>query len=132
MNIFARFTGICANKHPMACAGIHFSSAFFLLMLCVSNADRQVTFTCNGDSKAGVKGDAGVPGKRGPTGMRNPAGPDGPPGPRGNSADVTALTEQVRRMNATLMEMRQHLSRIPCELPLFFFKTATKVLSQIT
>ena len=126
MIIFTRITEICANKHPMACAGIHFSWVFFLLMLCVSNADRQVTFTCDGDSKAGVKGDAGVPGKRGPTEMRGPAGPDGPPGPRGNSADVTALTEQVRRMNATLMEMRQHLSRIPCELPLFFVKLLPK------
>ena len=115
---------------------IHFFWMFFLLVFCVSNADRQVTFTCDGDSGAGVKGDAGVPGKRGPTGIRGPAGsagpagPGGPPGPPGNSADVTALTDQVRRMNATLMEMRQHLNQIPSELPLLFFQLQTTPFSK--
>ena len=93
-------------KHWMFFAVI----AIFFRMSC---SDRQVTFTCDGDGEAGVKGEAGVPGKRGP------AGPRGPIGPAGSTADLTELTELVRRMNESLMQLRHYVDRIPSKSAVF-------------
>jgi len=79
----------------------------------VSDCDRQVTFTCDGEDGSGEKGDPGHPGKRGPIG--NPGAP-GPIGPKGDDADVTALEETIRRLNENVMELQRRNSLLPSTL----------------
>ena len=87
---------------------------FVLLTLYhVSICDRQVTFTCDGDEGSGMKGDPGPPGKRGPIG--NP-GSSGPIGPKGNAADVTALEQEVRRLNEMVLEFRRRSTLLPSKM----------------
>ena len=84
-----------------------------LILFHVSVCDRQVTFTCDGDEGSGTKGDPGPPGKRGPIG--NPGSP-GPIGPKGNTADVTTLEQEVRRLNEMVLELRRRSTLLPSKL----------------
>ena len=80
---------------------------FFQTIIGSSKCDRQVTFTCDGDSGSATRGEPGPPGKRGPIGM------PGPVGPQGNKADVTILEGMIREMNQTLNELQRYSRLLP-------------------
>ena len=80
---------------------------FFQTFICLSSCDRQVTFTCDGDSGSATKGEPGPPGKRGPIEM------PGPVGPQGNEANLTILEGMIREINRTLNELQRHARLLP-------------------
>ena len=87
-----------------------------LVLLTLSNlsvCNRQITFTCDGDEESGTRRNSGPPGKRGPMGNR---GNPGPIGPKGNAADVTALEEEVGRLNEIVMELQRRSTLLPSKL----------------
>ena len=84
----------------------------YVLLLRFSDS-AEISFTCDAENRATMKGDPGTPGKRGPEG---PVGSPGPVGPKGDSADVTSLHDDVRRLNDTVTELKRKLALRPSEL----------------
>ena len=78
-----------------------------LFLFRLINSDRQVTFTCDGNGGPEVKGEPGAPGKRGPQGL---PGMTGPKGQKGTSVDVSALENQIKMLNKSLMMLRRELN----------------------
>ena len=88
------------------------SLVVFVIVIRFSDS-AEVSFTCDAENRATMKGDPGTPGKRGPEG---PVGSPGPVGPKGDSADVTALRDDVIRLNNTVTELKRKLSLQPSKI----------------